>query len=75
MSASAQNRRESHESAGTTVTAVRQQIGAMGSELFEVGLFKPDAGPGESIMIPRVWDAETVDQVHSLVAPSELWRP
>ncbi len=32
----------------------------MGSELFEVGLFKPDAGPTESIMIPRVWDAETV---------------
>ena len=32
----------------------------MGSELFEVGLYKPDAGAGESVMIPRVWDAETV---------------
>ena len=60
MSSSAKNWPESFESAGTTVTVVRQQIGAMGSELFEVGLFKPDAGPGESVMIPRVWDAETV---------------
>jgi hypothetical protein len=60
MSASAENWRESHQSAGIPVTGVRQQIGAMGSELFEVGLFKPDAGLGESVMIPRVWDAETV---------------
>ncbi|MGA2602288.1 MAG: DNA-primase RepB domain-containing protein, partial [Bryobacteraceae bacterium] len=32
----------------------------MGSELFEVGLYNPNAGTGESVMIPRVWDAETV---------------
>jgi hypothetical protein len=32
----------------------------MGSELFEVGLYKPDAGAGESVMIVRVWDAGTV---------------
>jgi hypothetical protein len=32
----------------------------MGSELFEVGLYKPDAGAGESVMIARVWDAGTV---------------
>ncbi len=32
----------------------------MGSELFEVGLFKPDAEPTESIMIPRVWDTNQV---------------
>lgn len=31
----------------------------MGSELFEVGLYNPNAGPGESVMIPRVWNAET----------------
>lgn len=60
MSPSAEDWRESHESARTTVTGVRQQVGAMGSELFEIGLFKPDAAPGESVMIPRVWDAETV---------------
>jgi hypothetical protein len=29
----------------------------MGSELFEVGLYKPDA---EAVMIPRVWDAESI---------------
>ena len=27
---------------------------------FEVGLYKPDAEPAESVMIPRVWDAETI---------------
>jgi hypothetical protein len=32
----------------------------MGSELFEVGLYKPDARAGEPVMIARVWDAETV---------------
>jgi hypothetical protein len=32
----------------------------MGSELFEVGLFNPDAGATESIMISRVWNSETI---------------
>jgi hypothetical protein len=32
----------------------------MGSELFEVGLYNPNAGAGESVMIPRVWDAGTI---------------
>ena len=32
----------------------------MGSELFEVGLYNPNAGAAESVMIPRVWDAETI---------------
>jgi hypothetical protein len=32
----------------------------MASDLFEIGLFKPDAGPTESVMIPRVWAAETI---------------
>src|ERR1700733_11069525 len=43
---------------GKTVAAVMQQAAAMGSGLFEVGLFNPDAGTGESVMIPRVWDTE-----------------
>ncbi len=32
----------------------------MGSELLEIGLYDPDAGAGESVMIPRVWNAETI---------------
>jgi hypothetical protein len=32
----------------------------MGSELFEIGLYNPSVGAGESVMIPRVWDAGTV---------------
>jgi len=39
---------------------VDQQVAAMGSELFEVGLYNPDAGATESIMIPRVWNSETI---------------
>ena len=31
----------------------------MGSELYEVGLYDPNAAAGESVMIPRVWNAET----------------
>jgi RepB DNA-primase from phage plasmid len=47
-------------SAGKTAAAVERQVVAMGSELFEIGLYKPDAGPRESVMIPRVWDGETI---------------
>jgi hypothetical protein len=43
-----------------TTRAVQQQVAAMGSELFEVGLYNPDAGATESTMIPRVWDSETI---------------
>jgi hypothetical protein len=43
-----------------TIEAVSRQTDAMGSELFEVGLFKPDARVGEALMIPRVWDRETL---------------
>ena len=39
---------------------VEKQIAAMGSELFEVGLYKPNAAAGESVMIPRVWNAEAI---------------
>lgn len=44
----------------TTFEAVRQQVAAMGVRLFEVGLYKADAGATESPMIPRVWDVETI---------------
>ena len=39
-----------------TVEAVERQIEAMAAEVFEVGLFKPDAKEREAIMVPRVWD-------------------
>jgi hypothetical protein len=32
----------------------------MGSQVLEVGLFKPDATDGEAIMLPRTWDADTL---------------
>jgi aromatic ring-cleaving dioxygenase len=51
---------QSSNASGRTTIAVRQQVTAMDSELFEVGLFKPDPGPAESVMFPRVWDAETM---------------
>ena len=39
-----------------TVEAVERQVEAMAAEVFEVGLFKPDAKEREAIMVPRVWD-------------------
>jgi RepB DNA-primase from phage plasmid len=43
-----------------TSGAVERQAAAMDSELFEVGLYDPDPGTSEPIMIPRVWDSETI---------------
>ena len=60
MNASTERPQESNDTMRKTAAAVQQQVGAMGSELFEVGLYKPDAGAGESVMIARVWDAGTV---------------
>ena len=60
MDASVESWPQSSYASDRTTIAVRQQVTAMGSELFEVGLYKPDAGPAESVMIPRVWDTETV---------------
>jgi hypothetical protein len=60
MNASSERRPQSDEAMGKTAAAVRQQVAAMGSELFDVGLYNPNAGAGESLMIPRVWDAETL---------------
>ena len=53
------------ETAGAEKTseAVRQQIEAMGCEVFEVGLFNPVA-VGEPIMLPRTWDRRTL--LHSV---------
>ncbi len=43
-----------------TVEAVQRQIEAMAADVFEVGLFKPDAQEGEAIMLPRMWDRESL---------------
>jgi len=43
-----------------TVEAVERQVEAMAAEVFEVGLFKPDAKEHEPIMVPRVWDAASL---------------
>ena len=43
-----------------TTDAVVRQIKGMGSEVFEIGLFKPAAEPGEPVMLPRTWDPDTL---------------
>jgi len=43
-----------------TAVTVEHQVTAMAADLYEIGLYDPDAGPTESVMIPRVWDAETI---------------
>lgn len=43
-----------------TTEAVRRQVDAMGADVFEVGLFKPDAVASEALMIPRVWDRDAL---------------
>jgi hypothetical protein len=60
MDASAERWQQINRTASKTAAAVQHQIAAMGSELFEVGLYNPSAGPSESVMIPRVWDAGTI---------------
>jgi len=42
------------------VEAVQRQVEAMAAEVFEVGLFKPDAQDGEAIMVPRMWDRDSL---------------
>jgi RepB DNA-primase from phage plasmid len=54
---------KSHFSASPTdrtTLAIQFQVTAMAADLFEIGLFNPDAGPTESVMIPRIWAAETI---------------
>ncbi len=60
MNGSTESWGQSNGAAGKTAAAVQQQVTAMGSELFEVGLYDPNVGPAESVMIPRVWDAGTI---------------
>jgi len=43
-----------------TERAVERQIRAMACQTFEVGLFKPDVEGNSPVMVPRVWDAETL---------------
>jgi hypothetical protein len=43
-----------------TTTAVRQQIAAMGCELFEVGVFRPETAGTDASMLIRVWDLDTL---------------
>jgi hypothetical protein len=60
MIAPAGGPRPSNHASDKTAVAVREQVAAMGAELFEVGLYKPDAKAGEPVMILRVWDAATI---------------
>ena len=43
----------------TTLGSVKKQVNAMGSELFELGLYRPSLSGGP-VMRPRVWDTETI---------------
>jgi hypothetical protein len=43
-----------------TVETIHAQLRAMGAEVFEVGLFKPDAHGREPVMLPRVWDRDSL---------------
>ena len=43
-----------------TIDAVRRQVGAMGSDVFELGLFKPEGNGNEAIMLPRTWDVDAL---------------
>ena len=43
-----------------TERAVERQLRAMACQTFEVGLFKPDVEGSGPVMVPRVWDAETL---------------
>jgi hypothetical protein len=43
-----------------TIEAVQAQIRAMGAEVFEVGLYKQDAKEPRPVMLPRVWDSDSL---------------
>jgi len=49
---------------GATNSAVRQQGAAMGCELFEVGVFRPETAGTDAGMLLRVWDLDTL--LHSV---------
>ena len=50
-----------------TTDAVVRQIKGMGSEVFEIGLFKPAADRGEPVMLPRTWTGHA-DPVRSMAS-------
>jgi len=52
-------------SSAPTIYAVRWQIAAMGSEHFEVGVFRPASPGSEARMLLRTWDGETL--LHSIL--------
>ena len=62
MNTTAKTWRRSHRAADKTTASVQRQVAAMGSELFEIGLYNPNAGAGEPVMLTRVWDAQTVER-------------
>src|SRR3984957_8445792 len=43
-----------------TTLAIQCQLTAMAADVFEMCLFNPDPAPTQSVMIPRVWAAETI---------------
>jgi hypothetical protein len=43
-----------------TIEAVTGQLSAMGSAVFEVGLFNPHPSGFQPVMLPRTWDRETL---------------
>jgi hypothetical protein len=43
-----------------TSEAVHRQISAMGCDVFEVGLYKPDAQDGVPVMLLRTWDSDAL---------------
>ncbi len=43
-----------------TAQAVTSQVRAMGCEVFEIGLFKPSATGKDPVMLPRIWDSDTL---------------
>ena len=49
---------------GATASVVRQQAAAMGCELFEVGVFRPETPRTDAGMLLRVWDLDTL--LHSV---------
>jgi hypothetical protein len=44
----------------STTSVVRQQIAAMGCELCEVGVFRPETPGTDASMLLRVWDTDTL---------------
>lgn len=60
MRSDVRGRELSSSASARTTEAVSRQITAMGSETFEIGVFKPETAEEEAIMLPRVWDGEAL---------------